>query len=478
MNKKKKRKFITFKTTLGQKLTMFYMIIAVISFFFMQFRGFDYVYENTHREVQKTLSSTSSVLVNSHFASRSYSKSNLMNMTLHLQICAETANCRIIVMYDDGEILQDTSDINFKGALCPGNLDFLCSRTLSDFTMNGYLDSPSLCVIQRVAKESYSNGYLIFSVPNAKIKEKANDSFNTLMMTYYLIMMVLALVFMGIYVFLFLPLRKLRMGVKDFSIAKENKPIIIRSNDEYGELADTLNIIGRELSKFDEYQRKFISNISHDFRSPLTSIRGYVQAMADGVIPEDQMEKYLEIILFETDRLTKLTTNLLDLNNYDKDNIFLDQSDFDIHDYIKKTAGALEGTAEKKKIHFHLTFQEDTPLMVHGDAPKVQQVLHNLMDNAIKFSSEDSTIQVSTRSKGDKVFISVKDTGIGIPKEDQDKIFERFYKTDLSRGKDKLGTGLGLAICKEIIDAHKQTLGVISTEGVGSEFIFTLARVK
>ena len=98
------------------------------------------------------------------------------------------------------------------------------------------------------------------------------------------------------------------------------------------------------------------------------------------------------------------------------------------------------------------------------------------MDNAVKFSHEGSSILISTREKGNRVFVSVKDSGIGIPKDDLGKIFERFYKTDLSRGKDKLGTGLGLSICKEIITAHKQNLDVVSTEGVGSEFVFTLTK--
>lgn len=322
-----------------------------------------------------------------------------------------------------------------------------------------------------IAGENHTNGHIVFAQGNSVIQKRADYYFNLLMMLFYFIVALLGLVFACIYICAFLPLRRLRVGIKDFSIGKENHHISIHSNDEYGELADTLNIIGDELSKFDEYQRKFISNISHDFRSPLTSIRGYVQAMVDGVIPPESQQKYLDIILFETDRLTKLTSNLLDVNNFDKDNIFLDISRFNLHDSIRKTAGALEGVAAKKDIHFDLELSDTEPLWVSGDKDKIQQVLHNLMDNAVKFSHEGSSILISTREKGNRVFVSVKDSGIGIPKDDLGKIFERFYKTDLSRGKDKLGTGLGLSICKEIITAHKQNLDVVSTEGVGSEFV-------
>ena len=134
---------------------------------------------------------------------------------------------------------------------------------------------------------------------------------------------------------------------------------------------------------------------------------------------------------------------------------------------------SFEGTCKRKKILFELILTGQTSY-VSADMSKIQQVLYNLIDNAIKFSHSDSTITIETTEKNEKVFISVKDTGIGIPKDSIKKIWERFYKTDLSRGKDKRGTGLGLAIVKEIISVHNENINVISTEGVGTEFIFTL----
>jgi len=162
-----------------------------------------------------------------------------------------------------------------------------------------------------------------------------------------------------------------------------------------------------------------------------------------------------------------LTLNSLDSKGY------LTRTNFDINRTIKDTAATFEGTCSAKGITFDLTFA-DSIQMVYADLGKIQQVLYNLIDNAIKFSHEDSIIYIQTSIRYEKIFISVKDTGIGIPKDSQKKIFERFYKTDLSRGKDKKGTGLGLAIVKEIIQAHGENIDVVSTEGVGSEFIFSL----
>ena len=141
------------------------------------------------------------------------------------------------------------------------------------------------------------------------------------------------------------------------------------------------------------------------------------------------------------------------------------------------TAQTFEGICKEKRISFDLILTGEK-LYVSADMSKIQQVLYNLIDNALKFSHPDSTITIETTEKNEKIFVSVKDTGIGIPKDSIKKIWERFYKTDLSRGKDKKGTGLGLAIVKEIIQAHGENINCISTEGVGTEFIFTLPLAK
>ena len=154
----------------------------------------------------------------------------------------------------------------------------------------------------------------------------------------------------------------------------------------------------------------------------------------------------------------------------------LEKTVFDINQVIRTTAASFEGTLGQKRISVELVLTGDT-LPVQADMGKIQQVLYNLLDNAIKFSHHDSTIKIETTEKHQKVFVSVKDSGIGIPKESLKMIWDRFYKTDLSRGKDKKGTGLGLSITKEIIHAHNENINVISTEGVGTEFIFSLPLV-
>ena len=153
----------------------------------------------------------------------------------------------------------------------------------------------------------------------------------------------------------------------------------------------------------------------------------------------------------------------------------LDKSRFDIQETIKNTAAAFEGVCTEKRVAIELLLLQGS-IFVYADVRKIQQVLYNLIDNAIKFSENDSSITIEVTTKGDKVFVSVKDRGVGIPRKDLGKIWERFYKSDLSRGKDKKGTGLGLSIVKEAIQAHDEHINVISTEGVGTEFIFSLPK--
>ena len=159
-----------------------------------------------------------------------------------------------------------------------------------------------------------------------------------------------------------------------------------------------------------------MANVSHDFRSPLTNIRGYIGAILDGTIPPEIQEKYLKIILRETDRLTKLTEQLLEMNRYENNGIILNYSTFDINEVIRNAASSFEKHCTEKKISIHLIF--NTPsLYVDADRDKISQVIQNLIDNAVKFSSPDSSIEIQTTVQKDKIFVTVSDHGIGIPEE-------------------------------------------------------------
>ena len=273
-------------------------------------------------------------------------------------------------------------------------------------------------------------------------------------------------------IYVYIPLKKITKAAKEYAAGNLEYEVSVSSKDEMGMLARTLNYMSDELNKSEDYQKQFIANVSHDFRSPLTSIKGYLEAILDGTIPADMQDKYLHRVIDEVERLTKLTSSMLTLNSVGA-GALLTKTNFDINRVIKDTAASFEGQCLSRNITFELSFDHASE-MVYADLGKIQQVLYNLTDNAIKFSHHDSTIYISSMEKQNKVFISVKDTGVGIAKKDIKKVFDRFYKSDSSRGRDKKGTGLGLSIVKEIIQAHGENIDVISTQNVGTEFIFSL----
>lgn len=292
----------------------------------------------------------------------------------------------------------------------------------------------------------------------------------------FLISVVLAVaLFIVFTIFVYHPIRILSVGATEYAKGNYDHTIAVTpSNNELGYIAASLNYMADKLKTTESKQRSFISNVSHDFRSPLTSIRGYVNAMLDGTIPVEAQKKYLEIILFEAERLEKLTESLLELNKYEEKSYALELTPFPINDVIQKTVDTFEGICRGKRLDIQTHFPSGT-IRVYADLGKIQQVLYNLIDNAIKFSHADSTIEIEAKARNGKAYISVRDHGIGIPRDSIGKIWERFYKTDTSRGRDKRGTGLGLSIVREIILAHGENINVISTEGVGTEFIFTLS---
>lgn len=378
------------------------------------------------------------------------------------------------ILNHDGTIVADSSRKRTGTAIEAFDPTARGSRLYSIGDYYGLFESPVLSVSAPITGNMQTYGYIAIHLPVRVIQAQQNGFLNIVYITaaiLFLLSLIILLVFTRVVYF---PLKKITYAAGEYAAGNLAHNIPVASRDEIGYLASTLNYMSDELNKMEDYQRKFIANVSHDFRSPLTSIKGYLEAILDGTIPRELYPKYMNIVISETERLNKLTQSMLTLDSLDSKG-YLTRTNFDINRIIKDTAASFEGTCSAKGITFDLTFS-DTIQMVYADLGKIQQVLYNLIDNAIKFSHEDSVIYIQTSLRYEKIFISVKDTGIGIPRESLKKIWDRFYKTDLSRGKNKRGTGLGLAIVREIIQAHGENIDVVSTEGVGTEFIFSLPK--
>lgn len=420
------------------------------------------------------------VSISKDYASTYFSDEKIRLIRSEMITVASASGERIMFIDTDGNILMDTSrDITGQNSVRLNDFDY--TRSGSRYSQSGrffdYFSEDMLSVMAPITNAYTVKGYVAIHIPLGTLRSQVYTTFNTNYVT-FIIMMMLILLFVAFYfIMIHRPLKAIIKGVDEYSKGNLDYRIDLAPGDELHRLGASLNYMSSEINEMDKFQQKFISNISHDFRSPLTSIKGYLEAMSDGTIPPELHQKYIGIVLFETERLTKLTNNLLTLNDLDPKSVRLNYSDFDINDVIRHTIETFEGVCTEKKITFKLTFSS-RQLMVHADMEKIQQVVYNLVDNAVKFSHPDSFIAISTTTKNGRAFISVKDNGIGIPKDDLKKIWERFYKTDNSRGRDKKGSGLGLAIVREIIQTHGERIDVISTEGVGTEFVFSLKTPK
>ncbi len=346
--------------------------------------------------------------------------------------------------------------------------------SIGDF--HSYFSEDYLSVYAPITIKYNVQGYIMLHKPCSKLGDLTHQATDISFQTAFIILLTSSVLLLFIIFLIIRPLHIICRGANEYAQENFKPQINLNTQDELSYLASVMSIMANRIDTQEESQRKFISNVSHDFKSPLTSIRGYIQAMMDGTIPVERYDKYLGIISNEADRLTQLTNNLLDLNRIGSRDSKLELGEFDINQVIIDCAQSCEGQCDRKGISLELILCEES-MYVRADKPKIQQVIYNLLDNAIKFSNadSDSTIKIETSCKNTKLYVSVKDEGIGIPKESINDIWHRFYKSDLSRGKDKKGTGLGLSIVKEIIQAHNENISVISAEGEGTEFVFTLA---
>lgn len=458
------------------RFVLVFILVTLVSFILTSYVSSNLTYEHQINEETNNLYEEASYL-STQFGVNYYNRTMTIEEIKSVCMTIDTyLDCSVIMLDRDGTILLDSNSAHEGKQIA---FDPTLAGSSNCFTDNfyGLYSSDQLTVFYPITYYYQTRGYMVISKPLDLIKNEADSVFNynyiTMLFTLFLTLLALSLLLADI----LHPIKKITQLTEDYSKGDFSKKINLKRSDEIGRLADSLDYMGSEINSFNEYQRKFISNVSHDFRSPLTSIKGYLEAMQDGTIPPELYPKYFGIVISETERLTKLTNNLLSINNFSEQGMALDLTDFNICDMIKKTIETFEGVCEKKKIKFKLVFT-DKQLFVNADYGKIQQVLYNLIDNAIKFSNNDSSIIISVAEKNDRILTSVKDFGIGIPKDSIGKIWERFYKTDLSRGKDKKGTGLGLAIVKDVITAHKEYIDVVSTEGVGTEFTFALPKSK
>ena len=270
------------------------------------------------------------------------------------------------------------------------------------------------------------------------------------------------------------PIDNINNVAKRLAKGEVEKRVVVNCNNEIGELAESFNMMAECLEKSDTKRREFISNVSHELRSPITSIKGFIGGILDGVIPRDRENYYLKIVYDEVDRLARLVNDLLDMSAMESGKFNLAITEFDINQVISLCILNLEHKIQEKGLNVKATFHNNSAYVL-GDRDRIIQVVTNIIENSIKYSNDDGEIKIDVYSKGEKIYVDIFNSGECIEEKELNKIWDRFYKSDKSRT-NKLSTGLGLPIVRSILSQHNEDIWVKNIEGKGVSFIFTLKK--
>ncbi len=268
------------------------------------------------------------------------------------------------------------------------------------------------------------------------------------------------------------PLRQMVKATQSFSKGDFTVRVPVDSYDEIGKLSMAFNNMAGSLATMESVRRSFIANVSHELKTPMTTIGGFIDGILDGTIPEEKRDHYLHIVADEVQRLSRLVRSMLNIAKIEAGEMKLSPAMFDLNDTVCRTIFTFEQKIEEKQLE--IRGLDVGKVMLEADADLIHQVVYNLLENAVKFTNIGGYIEVGYQTEGNKLHLSIKNSGAGISKEEISRIFDRFYKSDKSRSLDKNGVGLGLYIVRTIINLHNGDIMVKSVEGQYSEFIVTL----
>jgi len=269
------------------------------------------------------------------------------------------------------------------------------------------------------------------------------------------------------------PIIDMNNAVKRFSRGEFDARVSLAGHDEVSQLGESFNEMADEINALEQSRRSFVANVSHELRSPLTSMRGFLEAMQDGTIPPEDQGKYLDIVIGECKRMTGMVNDLLDLARIESGAYELKIEPFDINELVIRTLLTFEARVNARHIEVDMDFQNERTL-VEGDSAQIAQVIRNLVDNAIKFSPEGGKLTLGIRADKGRAIVSVKDEGEGIREEDLPYVFDRFFKGEKAHTPAGSSTGLGLSIVRRIMEQHGQEITAASPPGEGACFTFTL----
>ena len=400
----------------------------------------------------------------------------------YLNSVARVSDSHVIVATPDGVVVYATDG---GGAMPRFQYVSLSRYTVDEIVAGGaymgmtaldglYSETRYLVGLPITSSRGNLQGLVLVSSSASNISGVWRDLFGILLVTTLAVILIAAIISSATSMHQSRPIKEIAAAARQFGLGQLSVRVDVGSRrDEVGELAESFNAMAEKLSASEQRRSEFIANVSHELKTPMTTIAGFADGILDGTIPPDQERHYLEIISSETRRLSRLVRSMLDLSRLQSDERAAQQQ-FDISETLLRTLVTLEDKVNAKNLEVDARLP-DEPVPVWGDQDAITQVCYNLLDNAIKFSREGGVLGVEVAAKGSKATVAVSNQGETIPPAELSLIFDRFHKTDHSRSADRDGVGLGLYIVKTILNSHKENITCTSEDGL-TKFVFTLTR--
>lgn len=395
-----------------------------------------------------------------------------------VRIAGSTSGSRIFVL--EGENIHNLQDPNLdakvseESDLLPDVRKILKGETvIKKKHYSSQLNAFVVFVGMPVITGDNVSGMVLLFTPVAKINTALNQVYRIIWGTALFAFLLGGLVIFLTSRHLSRPLTTMKEAAAAIAEGDYSKEIAATNCDELDQLTASFNYMRERIQQVEKMRQELLANVSHELRTPLTSIRGFIQAILEGVVPEGDQEKYLKIAREEVDRLTRLVQDLLDLARIKSGSIKLNKEPLDIGELAIKVATEFRLIAAAKSI----TVETDEGLVISGDRDRIRQVMINLLSNAVKYTEQNGHIQIRVRREGSQAVLKVRDNGAGIPEAELEHIFDKFHRVDKSRDAATGGTGLGLAIVKELVELHNGSAAAWSAPGKGTEITIELPLV-
>ena len=405
------------------------------------------------------------------------SEENWERMQRALSIVSETSDSSLLLADDQGNVILAAGFDRALGAQIPRTvLDQMADGQNAMFvsgTLDGVYDKGQYiagCALTDASGQV--RGYAFASSYASALNGYVADMFSTFILSAGLMLLISSLLSVVFTTRLTLPLRRIAEAARKFGAGDFSTRVPVEGEDEVAQLAVTFNNMAANLEAIDSSRSNFMGNIAHELRTPMTSVKGFVDGMLDGTIPPELYNHYLGVVSQEVGRLTRLIQNMLDISKLEAGEYQVNARSYDVWESITGAALAAEQRIESGRIQIQGLVPERT--MVYADPDLVHQVVYNLLDNAIKFTPEEGIIRFGVTRSGGQVTVSIWNTGPGIAPEALPFVFDRFFKEDRSRGLNTRGSGLGLHICKVLVNLSGGKIWVESQEGEWCRFSFTL----